>query len=172
MMLRRMKNIKVNKGAIVSYVHNATAEGMGRIGVLVALESDLKIDILNDLGKQIAMHVAAAKPVSLSVQDLDPSIVQREREVLIEQAKQSGKPQEIAEKMVEGRIRKFYQEVVLLEQTFVIDGESKVADVLKRTAHDAGGEIVLKEFCLFVLGDGIEKEETDFAAEVAAQLNK
>ena len=172
MMLRRMKNIKVNKGAIVSYVHNATAEGMGRIGVLVALESDLKIDILNDVGKQIAMHVAATKPVSLSVEDLDPSIVQREREVLIEQAKQSGKPQEIAEKMVEGRIRKFYQEVVLLEQTFVIDGESKVADVLKKTAHEAGGEIVLKEFSLFVLGDGIEKEETDFAAEVAAQLNK
>ena len=172
MMLRRMKNIKVNKGAIVSYVHNATAERMGRIGVLVALESDLKIDILNDLGKQIAMHVAAAKPVSLSVEDLDPSIVQREREVLIEQAKQSGKPQEIAEKMVEGRIRKFYQEVVLLEQTFVIDGESKVADVLKKTAHEARGEIVLKEFSLFVLGDGIEKEETDFAAEVAAQLNK
>ena len=172
MMLRRMKNIKVNKGTIVSYVHNATAEGMGRIGVLVALESDLKIDILNDVGKQIAMHVAATKPVSLSVEDLDPSIVQREREVLIEQAKQSGKPQEIAEKMVEGRIRKFYQEVVLLEQTFVIDGESKVADVLKKTAHEAGGEIVLKEFSLFVLGDGIEKEETDFAAEVAAQLNK
>ena len=172
MMLRRMKNVKVNKGAIVSYVHNATAEGMGRIGVLVALESDLKIDILNDLGKQIAMHVAAAKPVSLSVDDLDPSIVQREREVLIEQAKQSGKPQEIAEKMVEGRIRKCYPEGVLLEQTFVIDGERQVADVVKSTAQEAGGEIVLKEFSLFVLGDGIEKEETDFAAEVAAQLNK
>ena len=172
MMLRRMKNIKVNKGAIVSYVHNATAEGMGRIGVLVALESDLKIDKLNDLGKQIAMHVAAAKPVSLSVEELDPYIVQREREVLTEQAKQSGKPQEIAEKIVEGRIRKFYQEVVLLEQTFVIDGESKVADVLKKIAHEAGGEIVLKEFGLFVLGEGIEKEETDFAAEVAAQLNR
>ena len=104
MMLRRMKNIKVNKGAIVSYVHNATAEGMGRIGVLVALESRLENRHIKCLGKQIAMHVAATKPVSLSIEDLDPSIVQREREVLIEQAKQSGKPQEIAEKMVEGRI--------------------------------------------------------------------
>ncbi len=172
MRLRRMKNIKVDKGCVVSYIHNATADGMGRIGVLVALDSDAEKEILVSLGKQIAMHVAATKPVALSVESLDPKIVQREREVLIEQAKESGKPQEIAEKMVEGRIRKYYQEVVLLEQTFVIDGESKVGDVIKKVASSCGSNISLKEFCLFILGDGIEKEQTDFAAEVAAQLNK
>ena len=172
MMLRRVKNVQVNNGAVVSYIHNATAEGMGRIGVLVALESEASAEILNSFGKQIAMHVAATKPVSLSIDSLDPALVQREREVLIEQAKESGKPQEIAEKMVEGRIRKFYQEVVLLEQIFVIDGESKVSDILNKTASNCGNKIVLKEFGLFVLGDGVEKEETDFAAEVAAQLKK
>ena len=172
MMLRRMKNMRVGRGSVVSYVHNATAEGMGRIGVLVALESQAKSEILEGLGKQIAMHVAASKPASLSVQSLDPEMVQKERDILLEQAKETGKSDDIAKKMVEGRIRKFYQEVVLLEQTFVIDGESKIADVLKKAASECGSEIVLKEFCLFVLGDGIEKEETDFATEVAAQLEK
>ena len=172
MMLRRMKNMRVGRGSVVSYVHNATAEGMGRIGVLVALESQAKSEILEGLGKQIAMHVAASKPASLSVQSLDPAMVQKERDILLEQAKETGKSDDIAKKMVEGRIRKFYQEVVLLEQTFVIDGESKIADVLKKAASECGSEIVLKEFCLFVLGDGIEKEETDFATEVAAQLEK
>jgi len=172
MMLRRMKNIKVDKGRVVSYIHNATADGMGRIGVLVALESEADAQTLESLGKQIAMHVAATKPASLSVESLDPAMVQRERDVLIEQSKESGKPQEIAEKMVEGRLRKYFQEVVLLEQTFVVDGESKVADVIKKVANDSGSDISLKEFSFFVLGDGVEKEETDFAAEVAAQLNK
>ena len=172
MMLRRMKNIKVDKGSVVSYIHNATADGMGRIGVLVALESEADAQTLESLGKQIAMHVAATKPASLSVESLDPAMIQRERDVLIEQAKESGKPQEIAEKMVEGRLRKYFQEVVLLEQTFVVDGESKVADVIKKVASDCGSDISLKEFSFFVLGDGVEKEETDFAAEVAAQLNK
>jgi len=171
MMLRRMKNIKVDKGRVVSYIHNATADGMGRIGVLVALESEADAQTLESLGKQIAMHVAATKPASLSVESLDPAMVQRERDVLIEQSKESGKPQEIAEKMVEGRLRKYFQEVVLLEQTFVVDGESKVADVIKKVASDCGSDISLKEFSFFVLGDGVEKEETDFA-EVAAQLNK
>ena len=171
-MLRRMKNIKVNNGRVISYIHNATANGMGRIGVLVALESDAVTEILESLGKQIAMHVAATKPLSLSVESLDPEMVQRERDVLIEQAKESGKPQEIAEKMVEGRLRKYYQEVVLLEQIFVIDGESKVAEVIKKVAIDCESDIILKEFSFFVLGDGVEKEETDFAEEVAAQLNK
>ena len=171
-MLRRMKNIKVNNGRVISYIHNATANGMGRIGVLVALESDAVTEILESLGKQIAMHVAATKPLSLSVESLDPEMVQRERDVLIEQAKESGKPQEIAEKMVEGRLRKYYQEVVLLEQIFVIDGESKVSEVIKKVAIDCGSDIILKEFSFFVLGDGIEKEEVDFAEEVAAQLHK
>ena len=171
-MLRRMKNIKVNNGRVISYIHNATANGMGRIGVLVALESDAGTEILESLGKQIAMHVAATKPLSLSVESLAPEMVQRERDVLIEQAKESGKPQEIAEKMVEGRLRKYYQEVVLLEQIFVIDGESKVSEVIKKVAIDCGSDIILKEFSFFVLGDGVEKEETDFAEEVASQLNK
>ena len=170
MSLRRMSKISVETGAIVPYVHNAVAEGLGRIGVLVALQSSADAEALSGLGKQLAMHIAATNPASLSVADLDADMVAREREVLVEQAKESGKPQEIAEKMVEGRIRKFYQEVVLLEQTFVIDGESKVGDVVSKAGKDAGAEIEMTAFAQFILGDGIEKEESDFAAEVAAQL--
>jgi len=155
----------------VSYMHNATAPGLGRIGVLVALESAASADALEGLGKQIAMHIAATSPASLSVEDLDPEAVQRERDVLIEQAKASGKPQEIAEKMVQGRMKKYYQEVVLLEQTSVIDGETRIADVVGNAGKDAGAEIALTGFVRFNLGEGIEKEETDFAAEVAAQLS-
>ena len=158
------------EGAVVPYIHNAAADGLGRIGVLVGLQSSASADVLTALGKQLAMHIAATSPASLSVDDLDPALVARERDVLIEQAKASGKPQEIAEKMVEGRMRKFYEEVVLLEQTFVIDGESKVKDVIAKTAKEAGTDIALTSFKQFVLGDGVEKEETDFAAEVAAQL--
>ena len=170
MSLRRMSKISVETGAIVPYVHNAVAEGLGRIGVLVALQSSADAEALSGLGKQLAMHIAATNPASLSVADLDADMVAREREVLVEQAKESGKPQEIAEKMVEGRIRKFYQEVVLLEQTFVIDGESKVGDVVSKAGKDAGADIEMTAFSQFILGDGIEKEESDFAAEVAAQL--
>ena len=170
MSLRRMSKISVETGAIVPYVHNAVAEGLGRIGVLVALQSSADAEALSGLGKQLAMHIAATNPASLSVADLDADMVAREREVLVEQAKESGKPQEIAEKMVEGRIRKFYQEVVLLEQTFVIDGESKVGDVVSKAGKDAGADIEMTAFAQFILGDGIEKEESDFAAEVAAQL--
>lgn len=170
MSLRRMQKISVNTGAIVPYIHNGVADGLGRIGVLVALESDADKDVLLGLGKQLAMHIAATKPASLSVADLDKDMVAREREILVEQAKESGKTQEIAEKMVEGRIRKFYQEVVLLEQTFVIDGETKVADVIAKASKDAGTEITMTGFAQYVLGDGIEKVEKDFAAEVAAQL--
>ena len=170
MSLRRMTKVSVDAGAIVPYVHNAVADGLGRIGVLVALNSSADEAALSGLGKQLAMHIAATNPASLSVEDLDAEMVAREREVLVEQAKESGKPQEIAEKMVEGRIRKFYQEVVLLEQTFVIDGESKVADVISKAGKDAGSDITMSAFSQYVLGDGIEKEESDFAAEVAAQL--
>jgi elongation factor Ts len=127
--------------------------------------------VLEELGKQIAMHIAATSPASLSVDDLDPESVQRERDVLIEQAKASGKPQEIAEKMVEGRMKKYYQEVVLLEQTSVIDGETQIAGVVANAAKSAGTDIELKALARFNLGEGIEKEETDFAAEVAAQLS-
>lgn len=170
MSLRRMQKVSVESGAIVPYVHNAVADGLGRIGVLVALESTADAAALSALGKQLAMHIAATNPASVSVDDLDPTMVAREREVLVEQAKESGKPQEIAEKMVEGRIRKYYQEVVLMEQTFVIDGESKVADVVAKAGKDAGADIKMTGFAQFILGDGIEKEEADFAAEVAAQL--
>jgi elongation factor Ts len=170
MTLRRMEKVTVTEGSVVPYIHNAAADGLGRIGVLVGLQSSASADVLTALGKQLAMHIAATSPASLSVDDLDPSLVARERDVLIEQAKASGKPQEIAEKMVEGRMRKFYEEVVLLEQTFVIDGESKVKDVITNTAKEAGTDIALTSFKHFVLGDGVEKEETDFAAEVAAQL--
>ena len=171
MSLRRMAAVSVDSGAVVSYMHNATAAGLGRIGVLVALESSAGADVLEPLGKQIAMHIAATAPASLSVDDLDKDMVQRERDVLIEQAKASGKPQEIAEKMVEGRMKKYYKEVVLLEQVSVIDGETQISDVVAKAGKDAGAEIALTGFVRFNLGEGIEKEETDFAAEVAAQLS-
>ena len=171
MSLRRMAAVSVGSGAVVSYMHNATAAGLGRIGVLVALESSAGADVLEPLGKQIAMHIAATAPASLSVDDLDKDMVQRERDVLIEQAKASGKPQEIAEKMVEGRMKKYYKEVVLLEQVSVIDGETQISDVVAKAGKDAGAEIALTGFVRFNLGEGIEKEETDFAAEVAAQLS-
>ncbi|MEC9142469.1 MAG: translation elongation factor Ts [Pseudomonadota bacterium] len=171
MSLRRMASLSVGSGSIVSYMHNATAPGLGRIGVLVALESTASADVLEGLGKQIAMHIAATSPASLSVDDLDPESVQRERDVLIEQAKASGKPQDIAEKMVQGRMKKYYQEVVLLEQTSVIDGETRIADVVANAGKDAGADIALTGYVRFNLGEGIEKEETDFAAEVAAQLS-
>ena len=171
MSLRRMETVSVGAGSVVSYMHNSTAPGLGRIGVLVALESSADAAVLEELGKQIAMHIAATSPASLSVHDLDPESVQRERDVLIEQAKASGKPQEIAEKMVEGRMKKYYQEVVLLEQTSVIDGETQIAGVVANAAKSAGTDIELKAFARFNLGEGIEKEETDFAAEVAAQLS-
>ena len=170
MTLRRMNKVEVAEGSVVPYMHNSVAEGLGRIGVLVGLSSSASADALTPLGKQIAMHIAATSPASLSVEDLDPDMVTREREVLIEQAKASGKPQEIAEKMVEGRMRKYYQEVVLLEQTFVIDGESRVGDVVAKAGKDAGADISMAAYAQFNLGAGIEKEETDFAAEVAAQL--
>ncbi|MDB2390020.1 translation elongation factor Ts [Alphaproteobacteria bacterium] len=171
MSLRRMEKVAVSRGSVVSYMHNATADGLGRIGVLVALESDASADVLTALGKQIAMHIAATSPASLSVADLDADMVARERDVLIEQAKASGKPQEIAEKMVEGRMKKYYQEVVLLEQTSVIDGETRIEDVIIKAGKDAGADIALKAFVRFNLGEGIEREESDFAAEVAAQLS-
>lgn len=170
MSLRRMESLEVSNGVVVPYVHNASAEGLGRIGVLVALESTADAAALVELGKQIAMHIAATSPVSLSIGDLDAQAVAREREVLIEQAKASGKPQEIAEKMVEGRMKKYYQEVVLLEQTSVIDGETRIANLVLNAGKDAGAEIALTGFVRFNLGEGVEKEESDFAAEVAAQL--
>lgn len=171
MTLRRMAKLSVNEGAVASYIHSATAPGLGRIGVLVALESTAGRDALEALGKQLAMHVAAANPEFLSIESVDADALERERAVLKEQAVNSGKPADIAEKMVEGRIRKYYEEVVLLEQVFVMDGETKISAVIEAAAKEAGAPIKLTGFTKFVLGEGVEVEESDFAAEVAAAVN-
>ena len=170
MSLRRAVRLDVDGGVVVPYMHNAVAPGVGKIGVLVGLKSSADAGALEALGKQLAMHVAATAPKSLSVDDLDPSEVEREKAILVDQAKASGRPLEIIEKMVTGRLRKFYQEVVLMEQTFVIDNETQVAKVIENAAKEAGAPIELVGFKRFNLGEGIEREEKDFAAEVAAQL--
>jgi len=166
MSLRRMTRVSVPQGAVVGYVHGALADGLGKIGVLVALESSAAADTLQETGKQVAMHVAAANPQFLDKDAVDPEVLDRERSVLKEQAIASGKPAEIAEKMVEGRIRKFYEEICLTEQAFIMDTDKTVAQAVK----DAG-DIKLAEFARVQLGEGIEKEEEDFAAEVAAVAN-
>jgi elongation factor Ts len=172
MNLRRVLRLQVAKGAVVSYVHNALAPGLGKIGVLVALESAGDAGKLAALGKQLAMHVAAANPQFLAIADVDAASLERERDVLREQAKASGKPDAIIDKMVEGRLRKYYEEVVLLEQIFVIDGETRIAKVVEAAAKEAGAPIKIVAFARFALGEGIEKEQADFAAEVAAQLDR
>ena len=168
MSIRRVQTLSVDKGVVSSYIHTALAPGIGKIGVLVALETEADAAKADAFGKQLAMHVAAAKPQSISRDDMDQEVVDRERAIFAEQARESGKPAEIVEKMVEGRIRKFYEEACLVDQTFVIDGDSKVSTAIEAAGKEAGGPITLKGFSLFVLGDGIEKEEEDFAAEVAA----
>lgn len=169
MSIRRGARLSVSDGVVATYIHSATAPGLGKIGVLVALESTGDKAALATLGKQIAMHIAATNPLSLSVDNLDQKAVQRERDVLTEQARASGKPDAVIEKMIEGRIRKFYEEVVLLEQVYVIDGESRVKDIVAKAAKDLGTPVALTGFVRYALGEGIEKQETDFAAEVAAQ---
>jgi len=168
MTIRRAAVAEVDKGLVASYIHSAVADGMGKIAVLVALKSDAGEDVLAPLGKQLAMHIAAANPASLSEADLDQEIVEREKQVQIEKAKESGKPMEIIEKMIVGRMRKFLEEIVLLKQTFVIDGESKIEDVIAKAAKDAGTAIELVSFVRMEMGEGLEKKEDDFAAEVAA----
>ncbi|HBM88702.1 MAG: translation elongation factor Ts [Parvibaculaceae bacterium] len=168
MNVRRTEALSVNAGVVVSYVHNQAAPGLGKIGVLVALESEGDTDKLAALGKQIAMHVAATSPLSTSVDELDQAVVERERNVLAAEARESGKPENIIDKMIEGRIRKFYEEVVLLSQTFVIDGENTVEKAVKNAEGDVGAPIKVAGFIRLALGEGIEKEEADFAAEVAA----
>ena len=170
MTLRRMARLSVGRGAVVGYVHNAQAPGLGKIGVLVGLESAGDPAKLAGFGKQLAMHVAAANPQALDIAAVDPAALERERGVLADQARASGRPEEIIAKMVEGRLRKYYEEVVLLEQTYVIDGESKVKAAVAAAAKDAGAGIEVKGFVRMVLGEGIQREQKDFAAEVAAQL--
>ncbi|MCB1562326.1 MAG: elongation factor Ts [Alphaproteobacteria bacterium] len=171
MSLRRSARLSVSEGVVSAYVHGALADGLGRIGVLVALESGADEGALQDIGKQIAMHVAAANPQFLDVNSVDAEALERERNVLKEQAIASGKSADIAEKMVEGRLRKYYEEVCLIEQVFVIDGETKIRDLIEKAAKDAGSPIKLTGFIRFQLGEGIEKEDEDFAAEVAKAAN-
>jgi elongation factor Ts len=166
--LRRAAVIEVGEGAVVPYVHNQVSPGLGKIGVLVALESAAPAETLTALGKQIAMHVAAAHPQALDADSLDPAVIERERSIAMEKAKESGKPQNIIEKMVEGGLAKFRKDNALLSQLFVMDNKTPVAEVVAAAAKDAGTGIVLKGFVRFQLGEGIEKKQEDFAAEVAA----
>lgn len=167
MNLRRAAILGVTKGYVASYIHSAAAPGLGKIGVLVALESEGDLNKLEALGKQIAMHIAAAKPEALDVSHISAEQLERERAVYREQAAASGKPADVIEKMVEGRVRKYYEEVVLLEQLFVIDGKTKVKDVVANAAKEIGKSVALTGFICFRLGEGVEKAATDFAAEVA-----
>jgi elongation factor Ts len=169
MNLRRLTRLSVSAGHVSSYMHNAVAPGLGKIGVLVALESTGSAEKLAELGKRLAMHVAAANPQSLTIEDLDPAALERERNVVADQARASGRPDDIIAKMVEGRLRKFYEEVVLMEQTFIIDGKTKIREMLEATSKEVGATVHLKGYIRYALGEGIEKTETDFAAEVQAQ---
>ena len=165
--LRRAASLAVAEGVVASYVHGTTAPNLGRIGVLVALESAGDAEKLGALGKQIAMHIAHARPEAVAIGDVAAAAVERERNIFAEQARESGKPENIVEKMVEGRLRKYFEEIVLLEQNFVFDTDRKLAKVLEDAAADVDAPVRVAGFVRFSLGEGIEKENTDFAAEVA-----
>ena len=168
MTLRRAGRLSVSEGVVASYMHNALSEGLGKIGVLVALESSGDKAALHAIGRQVAMHVAATNPLAMTAEEVDKDVADRERSVFAEQARESGKPEQIIEKMVEGRMRKFYEEVVLLKQAFVINPDVTVEQALKNAEADVGAPIKPIAFVRMALGEGIEKEESDFAAEVAA----
>jgi len=170
LVLRRLQRLSVREGAVFSYVHNALGPGIGRIGVIVALASSASADQLAGIGKQLAMHIAAATPLYLDIASVPQSALDRERGVLREQARASGKPDEIIEKMVDGRLRKFYEEVVLLEQIFVIDQKTRISGVVEQAGKSIGTPIRVAGFARFALGEGIDRHRPDFAAEVAAQL--
>jgi elongation factor Ts len=167
MNVRRTASLSVANGLVASYVHNQAMPGIGKIGVLVALESTGDVAALQAFGRQLAMHVAAANPLALTPGDLDPAVVRRERAVYAEQARESGKPENIIHKMVDGRMKKFYQESVLLSQTFVVDGENTVEKAVRNAERGVGAPITITGFVRFQLGEGIEKDGDDFAAEVA-----
>lgn len=168
MTIRRVAQLSVSEGVVAGYIHNSVSDTLGRIAVIVGVESSASDKgALTALGRKIAMHVAAANPQSLSVESLDPALLDREKAVLVEQAKASGKPDNVIEKMVEGRLRKFYEEVVLLEQPFIMDSDKKVKDIVADTAKELGSEIKVSGYIAFKLGDGIEKKEDDFASEVS-----
>ena len=170
MNFRRMAKLTVSDGVVAGYIHNSVAAGMGKIGVLVALESSGDKAKLEDLAKKIAMHVAATSPLALSVDDLDPAVVQKERDMLKAEALESGKPEAIVDKMVEGRMTKFFKESVLMTQVFVMDGERSIAKVIEDEAAALGADVKMTGYVRMSLGEGIEKKEEDFAAEVAAAV--
>jgi elongation factor Ts len=172
MSLRRTAYLSAKNGVVSSYVHNSIAPGLGKIGVIVALESTGDPAELKAFGRQVAMHIAFANPQSLDVDSLDKALVERERAVLTEQAKESGKPAPVIEKMVEGRLRKFYEEVVLLAQSFVHDADTTVAKAMDAAGKKAGAPIKITGFHRFALGEGIDRGESDFAAEVAAAASQ
>ena len=172
MNVRRAAVLRVDPGVVASYVHNAAGEGLGKIGVLVAVQSTADAEQLAALGKQLAMHIAAANPLALDEGGIDPTVIERERAIAREKAAGSGKPAEIIEKMIEGGVRKFVSESTLLGQVFVIDGKSKISDVLAKAGKDLGAPVSVPAFVRFQLGEGIEKQESDFAAEVAAAAGK
>lgn len=167
MNLRRMQALSVSQGVVSTYVHNALVPNRGKIGVLVALESSGNAEKLSALGRQLAMHIAASRPESLDVAGLNKDLIARERAIYAEKAKQSGKPADIVEKMVEGSLRKFYEQVVLLEQTFIIDGQTKISAVVSNAEKDAGAPVKLAGYVRFELGEGVDKKADDFASEVA-----
>jgi elongation factor Ts len=168
MTLRRAAMVLVGKGAIGSYVHNSVTDGLGKIGVIVALESSGKVDELAAIGRQVAMHVASANPLALDAAALDPAVVEREKNVLADKFKQQGKPANVIEKIVESGLKTFYKEVCLLEQPFIFDDKKSVTQALKEAEGKAGGPIKVTGFVRYALGEGIKKQESDFAAEVAA----
>lgn len=172
MTLRRSAKLSVANGAVASYVHNAVTDGLGKLGVLVAIETAGDADAARAFARQVAMHVAATNPLALNEAEVDPAAVAREKEIFSDQARQSGKPENIIEKMVEGRLRKFFEEVVLLKQAFVINPDLTVEKALAEAEKDIGAPAKIVAFVRFALGDGIEREETDFAAEVAAAVKK
>ncbi len=168
MTLRRAVKLSVEDGVVATYVHNAASEGLGKLGVLVALKSTGNKDVLSAIGRQVAMHIAATNPLAIRSEEVDAAVAERERNVFIEQSRASGKPDAIIEKMVEGRMRKFFEEVALLSQAFVINPDLTVGDAIKAAEKDAGAPIEVAGMARLLLGEGIEKEESDFAAEVAA----
>ncbi|MDQ2632398.1 MAG: translation elongation factor Ts [Pseudomonadota bacterium] len=169
---RRSARLAVEHGEVATYVHNAVADNLGKLGVLVAIETTGDAAVAKAFARQVAMHVAATNPLSLDVDELDPAAVEREKAIFADQARQSGKPENIIEKMVEGRLRKFYEEVVLLKQAFVINPDTTVGQALKDAEKEIGAPAKITGFIRFALGEGIEKEASDFAAEVAATVKK
>ena len=165
---RRAAKLSVPAGAVATYVHNSVAEGLGKLGVLVAVETTGNADAARAFARQVAMHVAATNPLALSAEQIDPAVVAREKAIFAEQARESGKPENVIEKMIEGRLRKFYEEVVLLKQGFVLNPDLTVEAALKEAEKEIGAPAKISGFLRFALGEGIEKQESDFAAEVAA----